>query len=76
MNNVIFPEFLYHGTTTHFLDLLVVSKKPLINSKYWKTERDFGKGFYTTFDLPQAKSWANNGYYTLDDKWRWVRNDV
>lgn len=25
---------------------------------YWNPNKDFGKGFYTTIDLPQAQDWA------------------
>ena len=40
---------LYHGSTNHV-------KKP--NVSKGRTSTDFGKGFYTTTNFEQAKSWA------------------
>jgi hypothetical protein len=52
-----FPEWLYHGTTWNHIASF---KSMLVN---WgilsrSPKRDFGKGFYTTIDLDQAKEWA------------------
>lgn len=52
---VTFPQWLYHGTTA---DCLPGFMAELINPQFWKPGKDFGPGFYTTIDLPQAKEWA------------------
>lgn len=52
---VTFPQWLYHGTTANFLQSF---KRQLIDKQYWKPGKDFGPGFYTTIDLPQAQEWA------------------
>ncbi|HEX7056850.1 MAG TPA: DUF3990 domain-containing protein [Bacilli bacterium] len=55
MKEIIFPQLLYHGT----LDLHLESfQKRLLNHIYWRPDRDFGAGFYTTISLSQAKKWA------------------
>ena len=53
--SVFLPERVYHGTTDKYLPELL---KNLIDPTKWRTNRDFGKGFYTTIDLTQAKDWA------------------
>lgn len=57
MNNITLPQYIYHGTTDYSLNKILESLK-LINTDYWKQDRDFGSGFYTTVDLNQAKSFA------------------
>lgn len=41
---------VYHGST-------VIVKKPNLEILNYRT--DFGKGFYTTTDIEQAKRWTN-----------------
>ncbi|MFC5528271.1 DUF3990 domain-containing protein [Cohnella yongneupensis] len=52
---VVFPAKVYHGTLDIFLDGF---KAQLLNSSYWKPNRDFGRGFYTTISIEQARMWA------------------
>jgi len=59
VNKVEFPETLYHGTALNNQGLENF-KETLVNSRYWVAERDFGKGFYTTIDFPQAQKWAKH----------------
>jgi hypothetical protein len=46
--------YLYHGT----LDLHVKSIRKGVNVERGALGRDFGRGFYTTTQLTQARSWA------------------
>jgi hypothetical protein len=68
LNLVDVPPILYHGTTKSFTDALERDPGCLINPDFWKPNRDFGEGFYTTTDLPQAKAWAidNTDFDFLD----------
>lgn len=60
-------KLLYHGTDRLFQNF---------DFSFAKPNKDFGKGFYLTTDLQQAKKWANaknhfNNYvmtYELDEK--------
>jgi len=49
------PKILYHGTS--FPAIKGIREKP-INSAFWKKDKDFGAGFYTTIDLFQSTRWA------------------
>lgn len=49
------PNTLYHGTSIGAIE--GIRRQP-INSRYWRGERDFGCGLYTTIDLYQATRWA------------------
>jgi hypothetical protein len=49
------PQKLFHGTTDNFVQSF---QNKLLNSQYWKPGRDFGKGFYTTISVGQARKWA------------------
>lgn len=40
---------LYHGTIADF---------NIVNLRYAKDKKDFGKGFYLTSDINQACTWA------------------
>lgn len=52
---VILPTHVYHGTLDMYLDGF---KDRLLNARYWKPNRDFGRGFYTTISIEQARLWA------------------
>ncbi len=52
---VVFPAKVYHGTLDVFLDGF---KAQLLNSSFWKPNRDFGQGLYTTISIEQARIWA------------------
>lgn len=52
---VVFPAKVYHGTLDIYLDGF---KEQLLNPRYWRPNRDFGKGFYTTISIEQARIWA------------------
>ena len=57
-DRVGFPTVLYHGT----LDLYLSSfQDKLLNRRYWRPNRDFGEGFYTTISMQQAMKWAVQG---------------
>ena len=45
---------LYHGST-------FIVKKP--NLELLKNKTDFGKGFYTTTNIEQAKKWVEICFY-------------
>ncbi len=49
------PEYVYHGTPSRSLSGFGIN---LIDINYWKMNKDFGRGFYTTIDLAQAQEWA------------------
>lgn len=59
--NFEMPEVLYHGTVIGALKGL--RNKP-INEEFWKNDRDFGAGFYTTIDMFQAARWARKNFIT------------
>ena len=52
---VVFPAKVYHGTLDVYLESF---KTQLLNSRFWKPNRDFGQGFYTTISFEQARIWA------------------
>ncbi|WP_199620280.1 DUF3990 domain-containing protein [Paenibacillus alkalitolerans] len=52
---IMYPQTLYHGTVDVCLDSF---RTKLLDSTYWRPDRDFGAGFYTTTSLDQAKRWA------------------
>jgi hypothetical protein len=53
--DIITPQLLYHGTTDEYVPGF---RNKLLDSTYWRPGRDFGKGFYTTISLGQARKWA------------------
>ena len=53
--DIITPQLLYHGTTDEYL---AGFRNKLLDSSYWRPGCDFGKGFYTTISLGQARKWA------------------
>jgi hypothetical protein len=55
--DVVFPTSLYHGTLDIYLESF---QHRLLDSKHWRTGRDFGQGLYTTISLEQAKIWARS----------------
>ncbi|WP_139491685.1 DUF3990 domain-containing protein [Brevibacillus dissolubilis] len=64
---IIFPEWVYHGTVTSTCDSF---KRLLINQEnpsFWPVDKDFGRGFYTTIDVEQAKRWAMKRADEQDD---------
>jgi len=56
------PEVVYHGTQYSAIDGII--RKP-INPDFWKPDKDFGAGFYTTIDLHQATLWAKKPFMML-----------
>lgn len=55
MERVGFPTTLYHGT----LDMYLPSfRERLLAREFWRPNRDFGEGFYTTISMQQAMRWA------------------
>lgn len=52
-----FPSRVYHGTLDVYLPNF---RRTLLDSRYWKPMRDFGKGFYTTISIEQARAWARS----------------
>lgn len=54
--SIVLPEFVYHGTHTGALSEM--QSNGLIDSTYWRKDRDFGEAFYTTTLLDQAKDMA------------------
>lgn len=59
------PITLYHGTDDLSVVSIIPPSLPMRHSVKLgrcSTLTDFGKGFYTTSNLHQAKNWANNRY--------------
>jgi hypothetical protein len=57
MDQIMYPQTLYHGTIDLNLDSF---RTRLLDRTYWKPKRDFGAGFYTTTSIIQAKKWARD----------------
>ncbi len=55
--DVVFLSNVYHGTLDIYLESF---KDRLLNSRHWKSGRDFGQGLYTTASIDQAKAWARS----------------
>jgi len=55
LQKIDMPEFVYHGTLDVWLDSF---RDKLLNSRFWKPQRDFGEGLYTTTSLRQAQNWS------------------
>ncbi|MGD6969235.1 DUF3990 domain-containing protein [Rossellomorea vietnamensis] len=51
------PDTLYHGTTKEFIQEFKKSRS-LLDSRFWKPNKDFGWGFYLTNDYKQARNWS------------------
>lgn len=58
MDRVGFPTMLYHGTLDFYLSSF---QERLLDRTYWRPNRDFGEGFYTTISMQQAMKWAIHG---------------
>ncbi|WP_309120263.1 DUF3990 domain-containing protein [Paenibacillus sp.] len=58
MNRVGLPTILYHGTLDFYLSAF---QERLLDRAFWKPNRDFGEGFYTTISMQQAMKWAVHG---------------
>lgn len=59
------PVALYHGTDDLSAPSIISPSWPMrhgVNLGKSNTLTDFGKGFYTTTSLHQAKNWANTRY--------------
>jgi hypothetical protein len=56
---------LYHGTTQSFADAIV---RDGVNTTLGRPNTDFGRGFYTTTQVDQARDWASSKAVTVSNR--------